>query len=180
VSLLRGLFGSGRKRPAEQYVASLMKDPEVADVEWLSECATSRDTDRARWELRYLRRALGLLVAQRDALDDQTASSVARLLGRATAADRNVAAPMIKLAERQFNERLSAYHDMMGMRGTGDGPSERVARTLLLLSGATRMGAEDLGQATALVDRYLDEAAAHLRHAFGVASLPEGVPPPRG
>ena len=48
------------------------------------------------------------------------------------------------IAERQFNDRLSAYREMIALRGTADGLSERIGRTLLLMSGAGRMGKEDL------------------------------------
>lgn len=156
-----------------------MEDPDPADVAWLADVATAGDADRARWELRYLRRAIGLLVAQRDALDDLTGSSVAHLLTEAMAADRNVAATMIRLSERQFNERLSAYREMMSLRGSGEGVAERVGRTLLLLAGSSRIGHEEVQAAAALVGRYMDACGERLRKAFGVASLPEGSPPPR-
>ena len=159
---------------------AIMEEPAAADVEWLTEAATAGDADRARWELRYLRRALGLLVAQRDALDDRTASSVARLLAESASADRNVAAAMIRVAERQFDERLSAYREMMALRGHADAMPERLGRTVLLLAGAPRVGQADVAQAAALVDRYLEESAERLRDAFGAATLPEGSPPAAG
>ena len=73
------------QRKADTYVASLMREPAEADVEWLARTATRGDADHARWELRYARRALGLIVAQRDALDDKTGSDVARTLAVAMA-----------------------------------------------------------------------------------------------
>src|SRR5262245_1967900 len=73
------LFARGRaerelQRKAEAFVAVLFREPDPADVQWLAEAATRGDTDHALWELRYARRALGLIAAQRDALDDRTAS----------------------------------------------------------------------------------------------------------
>ena len=61
-----------QRRRATTYVSALFAEPSEADVEWLSLHGTDCDTDHARWELRYARRALGLLGAQRDALDDRT------------------------------------------------------------------------------------------------------------
>ena len=62
------------QRKAESFVAVLFREPGAADVQWLAEAATRGDADHALWELRYARRALGLIAAQRDALDDRTAS----------------------------------------------------------------------------------------------------------
>lgn len=156
-----------------------MEEPAAADIEWLAETATADDRDRAGWELRYLRRALGLLVAQRDALDDRTASAVAHELTAAMAKDRNVAAPLIRLAERQFNERLSAYREMIALRGTAETLPERIGRTLLLMSGAGRMGKEDLARAATIAEQYMSDASDRLRAAFGTATLPETGTGPR-
>src|SRR5258708_38555538 len=90
------------------YVASLMREPEDADVEWLTRAATKGDADHARWELRYARRAVGLIVAQRDALDDKTGSAVAREFSAGVARDSNGSASAVQIAERQFNARISA------------------------------------------------------------------------
>src|SRR5947199_9634982 len=96
-------------RKAAAYVAAIFRDPDPTDVEWLATTATRGDTDHAQWELRYARRALGLIAAQRDALDDRTASIVARELSEAVSRDSRIAAGMTETAERQFNARLSAY-----------------------------------------------------------------------
>lgn len=173
--MLDGIF-SRRPGPAQQYVAVLMEDPAPADVAWLAAVATGGDEDRAAWELRYLNRSLGLLASQRMALDDRTASAVAHQLGEAMQADRHVAAAMVKLAERQFNERLSAYREMMAMRGVAESPEERVGRTLLLLAGAPRVGDEEVRGAAAVVVRLQARAVGALRDAFGEARLPAGGP----
>src|SRR5258708_19708103 len=93
------------------YVASLMREPEDADVEWLTRAATKGDADHARWELRYARRALGLIVAQRDALDDKTGSAVARALSDPVARDPSLNAPTLEIAERHFNPTITPYPD---------------------------------------------------------------------
>jgi hypothetical protein len=169
--------GHRAKQGTGAYVASLMSDPEAADVEWLAREATGGDSDRATWELRYLRRALGLLIAQRDAMDDRTGSSVAHQLALAMAADRNVAAPMVKLAERQFNERLAAYREMMHLRGSGEDFPERIGRALLLLSGSARVGPEEVRGAGSIVSRVAAAATEALGRSFGAVRLPDDVPP---
>lgn len=176
-----GALFARRPTAAQRYVAMVAAEPAQTDVRWLATSATGGDEDRAAWELRYLRRAIGLLVAQRDALDDRTASAVARELAVAMQADRHVAAAMVKVAERQFNERLSAYREMMAMRGLQDSPAERVSRTLLLLSGSTRVELDAIAQGAALVERWEDEAEQGLRSSFGDARplAPGGAPPDR-
>jgi len=164
-------------RRSAEYASALMQEPAAADVEWLSTVATRGDTDHAQWELRYLRRALGILVAQRDALDDRTPSEVLRALLHRMQKDQNVDGELIDLAERQFNARLSAYRDAFTSRGHGT-PSIRVAQNLLAFSGgpiraddpAVKRGAE-------LVSEYLGASNAALQAGFGKAELPEDVQP---
>src|SRR6478609_4419409 len=79
------------QRKAATYVAALFHEPAPADVEWLTANATRGDVDHAQWELRYARRALGLIAAQRDALNDRTASVVAREISEAFARDQHIA-----------------------------------------------------------------------------------------
>lgn len=165
------------KRKAEKFVSSLMLEPTVDDVEWLASQATRGDRDHARWELRYAKRALGLLAAQRDALDDRTGSVVARTLDEAFARDANIATDMIDVAERQFNARLAAYRDVLNARGGGPMPP-RLGQTLFAFAGgAFRNVDENITRAGAVVSGYLADANAALRDAFGTASLPENVPP---
>src|ERR1051325_10749845 len=90
-------------RRAERFVARLMEEPAPADVEWLAHVATREDQDHARWELRYAKRALGLIAAERDALDDRTASIVAKEIAEAFDRDQNVAAGRGETAERQLD-----------------------------------------------------------------------------
>jgi hypothetical protein len=161
-----------QRRRAARYVATLCAEPAEADVVWLSEHGTDHDVDHARWELRYARRALGLIAAQRDALDDRTASLVATELARSLASDPAIAPGKIRMAERQLNARLSAYGEALGNR-EGEGSGWHLGRTLLEFAGhrdAVRPNV--VASAGDLLARYLGEANAALRKSFGAATLP--------
>ncbi len=162
---------------AAAYVAALSSEPAAEDVQWLAAHGTDGDTDHARWELRYARRALGLLSAERDALDDRTASAVARELAAALVRDPNVARGKLRVAERQLNARLRAYADALSNR-EGAGTGWHLGRTLLRFAGRKEgSSAEDVARAGDLVCRYLAEANASLREQFGAPSLPEDAVP---
>ena len=151
---------------------ALCTEPAEEDVAWLSEHGTDCDTDHARWELRYARRALGLIAAQRDALDDRTASLVGTELARSLANDPAIAPGKIRMAERQLNARLSAYGDALGNR-EGEGSGWHLGRALLEFAGhrdAVRPNV--VAAAGDLLARYLGEANAALRKSFGAATLP--------
>ena len=164
------------QRKAEQFVQQVIGEPDPGDVAWLATTATRGDEDHARWELRYARRALALLVAQRDALDDRTGSLVARALGEAFERDDQIGTDRRDLAERQFNARLSAYRDAMGARGSD--VTTRLGQTLLAFSGGAFRDVDDnVRRAGALLDQYSKEANEALRTVFGAAALPEHVPP---
>ncbi len=164
-------------RRSAAYAAALMQEPSTADVEWLARDATRGDVDHAMWELRYLRRALGILVAQRDALDDRTPSESLRALVHRMQKDRNVDGGLVELAERQFNARLSAYRDAFTSRGQGSA-TMRVAQNLLAFSGGPiRTDDPAVLRGAEVVSRYLLESNAALRASFGAANLPEDVAP---
>lgn len=166
------------QRKADAFVATLMREPAEADVDWLAKSATKGDTDHARWELRYARRALGLIVSQRDALDDKTGSAVARTLADAMARDRSVDASTIELAERQFNARISAYRDGLDTKSSATPVATRLGQTLFAFAGgAFRDAKEDVAKGGALLSTYAAEANEALRAAFGTAQLPENLPP---
>jgi hypothetical protein len=159
------------RRRAEVFVRALHGEPADAAVQWLAERTAGRDADHARWELRYAMRALGLVVARRDALDDRTASAVAHALSEALRHDGRVAGGMRKVAERQFNTRLTLYADALSVRGPASGSAKRLGRALLEFSGSDSIR-DDAAVAPAgdlLVDY---EARAHesLRAAFGGAA----------
>lgn len=159
------------------YADALMQEPASDDIEWLGRVGTRGDIDHARWELRYLRRAVGILVAQRDALDDRTHSRVFRALLERMDRDRNVDAELRELAERQFNARLSAYRDAFTSRGHGT-PAMRVAQNMLAFAGGPIRAADPVVQRGAeLVGIYLASANEALRTTFGTAELPDDVVP---
>jgi hypothetical protein len=165
------------QRKAAAYVAALFREPAQSDVDWLAESATRGDVDHARWELRYARRSLGLIAAQRDALDDRTASVVAREIAEAFARDRNVAAGMLETAQQQFNARLSAYRDGLAARAGAPTPI-RMGQTLFAFAGGSfRLHDDNIVRAGELLAAYLAEANEALREAFGKAVLPENVAP---
>ena len=165
------------QRGSASYVAALMAEPANADVEWLSGTATRGDTDHATWELRYLRRALGIVVAQRDALADRTPSEVLRRLASRMARDPNVDGPLRELADRQFNARLSAYRDALTSRGHGT-PASRVAQNLLAFAGGPiRANDPAVVRGAGLVLEYLRLATETLHASFGTAELPDDIPP---
>ena len=165
------------RRSAAAYVEGLLAEPDSDDVTWLTSAATRGDGDRARWELRYARRAAGLLSAERDALDDRTASAVARELGESWASDRNIAAGKRHMAERQFNVRLLALGEAISARSSAEPTAARIGRALLMAAGATSPAPSDIERAGAIVARYLEQANESLRRLFGTASLPENIPP---
>jgi hypothetical protein len=165
------------QRKAASYVSVLFQEPAQPDIEWLTQTATRGDVDHAMWELRYARRALGLIAAQRDALDDRTASFVAREITEAFARDKNVAAGMLETAERQFNARLSAYRDGLAARAGAATPI-RMGQTLFAFAGGSfKLQDDNIVRAGVLLETYLADANEALRASFGTASLPENVPP---
>jgi hypothetical protein len=177
-SLWRG-WREARRRDARAaaYVGALTAEPPAEDVAWLAVNGTMGDEDHARWELRYARRALGLVTAQRDALDDRTASLVAHALERQMAADGSVAPEKRRIAARQLNARLRAYSDALARR-EAPGTSHFLGRVLLEFAG--RRDAADpavTGRAGEIAARYLEEANAALRDGFGAAALPPDVAP---
>lgn len=164
------------QRKANRFVDSLVSEPVPEDVAWLARVATRGDEDHARWELRYARRAIGLLVAQRDALDDRTGSLVARALSDAFERDERIDQARRDLAERQFNARLSAYRDALGARVPD--AAVRLGQTLLAFSGGSFRDVDlNVRSAGDLLDAYAKQANEALRTVFGTAALPEHVPP---
>lgn len=177
-SLWRG-WRDARARDArtEAYVASILEEPSPEDVGWLTANGTGGDADHARWELRYARRALGLVTAQRDALDDRTASDVAHALERAMEADTTVAPDKRRIASRQLHARLRAYAEAMQVRAA-PGTGWHLGSALLEFAGRQGpAGDEVIARAGDIAARYLEESNASLRDCFGTAALPEDVAP---
>ena len=168
------------RRRASNYVRALQREPSDADIAWLAANGTAGDEDHARWELRYARRALGLLAAERDALDDRTASVVARELTTSLQRDPNVAAAMLRVVERQLNARLRVYREALGTRDAGRTVRARLGQTLMSFAAGERKGGASEAQvahAGEVLARYLAESNEGLRREFGAAELPEDVPP---
>ncbi|HET7585999.1 MAG TPA: hypothetical protein VFK13_13875 [Gemmatimonadaceae bacterium] len=162
---------------AQSYVRAIVAEPDEAHVRWLAEQGTAGDIDHARWELRYARRALALLVAARDALDDRTASAVAHALSLALADDPAVAPGKVRVAERQLNDRLRAYGEALRNRD-GAGSGWHLGRTLLAFAGRRdAVPPAEVQYAAELLATYVVEANQALRERFGTASLPEDVAP---
>lgn len=165
------------RRRAGAYVRALFAEPEAAQVRWLADVGTRGDADHAAWELRYARCALGLLTAQRDALDDRTGSLVARAIERAFARDRRVSAATRAIAYRQFNVRLRAYGEVLTIR-QGRATTLRLGETLLAFAGVGAAAKPGVAAAAGdLLAAELVAANALLQREFGAASLPENVPP---
>jgi hypothetical protein len=161
---------------AAAYVAALFREPPDEDVHWLATQGTGGDLDHARWELRYAKRALGLLTAQRDALDDRTASAVAAALGRALARDAAIAPGRLRIAERQLNARLRAYGDALVSR-QGAGTGWHLGRALLDFAGRKEGSPADaVAKAGDVLARYLTESNEALRDHFGAPRLADDVP----
>jgi hypothetical protein len=167
-----------RRRRAVVIADALRREPDEADVVWLADAAANGDEDHARWELRYARAALGLLVAQRDALDDRTAAEISTAYTELLEADSRVAEDRRELAARQFNERLLGYREAMQVRGGPITPQDAAGRCLLAFaSDGARTAGAPLAYAIELLERYADESAVLLRTTYGEANLPEDVPP---
>ena len=166
-----------RRHRAALYVRSLLAEPAPADARWLADAASGGDVDHAAWELRYARRALGVLGAQRDALDDRTGSLVARALGESFARDPRIDPGKREIAERQFDVRLGSYREALAARGAREATGVRLARTLLAYAGRIAPTEGDLARAADLLGGYIAEANEALRHHFGAAVLPEHLPP---
>ena len=163
------------ERRATSFVAALMTEPDPQAVERLAAAGDS-DPDHARWELRYLRRAVGLLVAGRDSLDDRTASLVGRALARAVENDPSAAPAMRAISATQFNVRLRRYRDVIGQRGSARTPIAQVASAVLAFAGG-KSGEEQPAWASAWVAAEIDRCNEALRKEFGAANLPDDVAP---
>ncbi|MBI2795131.1 MAG: hypothetical protein HYX65_00315 [Gemmatimonadetes bacterium] len=175
----RALRGDGTPRArAGAYVSRLTGEPPADDVAWLAAIMLGHDEDHARWELRYAMRAIGLLVAERDALDDRTASLVAEALELALERDPNVAANMVNVAGAQFEARLAAYREAFHKRSARESQESRLARELLSFSSAVPGDRERaIREAAGVIARQAATAAEALRRAFGEARLPDDVKP---
>ena len=173
-----GLVAAWRlKRRAVSFVRTLFAEPDAQQVAWLASLEPNGDEDHARWELRYARRAAGLLAAQRDAVDDRTAAAVGRALSDAFHGDHTIARERADVALRQFNERLADYREVLAARQATP-TRQRLGQVLLTFLGRPTSATEDTAtRAGEIVDEALASANAALRREFGDVSLPENVTP---
>lgn len=167
-----------RERRAKLVAEALGREPDARDVAWLADAAANGDEDHALWELRYARGAIGLLLAQRDALDDRTAAELARAIAEMLEKDPRIADDRRDLAAAQFNERLVAYREAFQLRHGPISSADALGRCLLAFaSDGARTAGAPLAYAIKLLERYAEEARALLTQAYGEAKLPEDVPP---
>lgn len=164
------------RRDAERYAKASWAEPSDDAVRWLAREVAAGDEDHARWELRYLRRALAQLVAERDGLDDRTGAAVATALAERLRQDRGIARERLSIAERQSNLRLSRYRETLRERTGGPLPN-RLAGALVQVAAPGRPQRRDEPELAALVERELLDAQERLREIFGVAALPDDVRP---
>ena len=166
-------MGRDRRRRAMVYLASITKDVAPSDVEWLRAMSHSITESLALRELQFAKRALGLIVAERDALDDRTASDVAHQLASVI----NLEARRDTDAGRAWSERWRSYTGALAARGSSEAPAARLARVMLAATGTLAPDSPQLVRATQYILSVRSSANEALRAAFGAASLPEDVRP---
>ncbi len=165
-------------KAADRVLVALQAEPESTEVTWLASLMLRRDEDHACWEWRYARLALGVLVAERDALNDRIARDVALAVGASFARDPRVAADRLEMAVSQYQARLGAYRSAMAKRDGREGLEARLARELLTYAGAiTGDHAGAIARVGRVLRGYMLAAADALRTAYGTPDLPDDVPP---
>ena len=160
-----------RKRRALAYLQVMLGAPDPVDFEWMN--GVVNDERVAHRELAFGRRAIAIIVAERDALDDRTASNVAHLL--AAVIDKE-ASDQPDLG-RAWVERWRAYSAALAARSGGESISARLAKVLLAGAGVAQPSSQQIARATQFVIGTRSRANEALRAAFGEASMPEDVRP---
>lgn len=161
---------------ARGYVASLMAPP-AGDVVQKLAAISDGDADHALWELRYAIRSIGVLVAERDALDDRTSSDVVAALGVALQSDPHVAPDRRAIAERQLNDRLRGYRAALADRGAPGGTSARLGRVLLSFARTKTQDDAAVAFAADVIASMVTACNGALRTAYGEVNLPPDVAP---
>jgi hypothetical protein len=159
-----------RRRRVESYVGRMLREPDPATLSALEALAGAAVAHR---ELRFALLALGLIVAERDALDDQTAADVSHQLAPLLAADARRDPEVGKL----WLERWRAYTAALALRGSPEVPATRLARVLLAGAGVTAPTAAQLALLTSFVQENRGALNEALRAVFGAASLPDDIRP---
>ena len=160
-----------RRQRAERYLSALLAPPDASDVDWLAGLTGNRDG--AAQELAFARRAVGLIVAERDALDDRTASDVAHALTAVIDAE----ARRSPAAAPEWAARWRAYTAALAVRGQVEAPATRLGRVLLEGAGVGQPGTESVERAAQFIASHRARANEVLRSVFGVASLPDDIRP---
>ncbi|MEO7998563.1 MAG: hypothetical protein ABI852_14025 [Gemmatimonadaceae bacterium] len=162
-----------RRKRAAVYLGAITQHVAPSDIEWLTKLVDGRNGELAARELQFARRAIGLIVAERDALDDRTASDVAHQLATVISSEARQNA----VAGRAWSERWRAYTSALAARGSTESPAARLARVMLTGSGVAQPSAEELVRATQYILTVRTGANEALRTAYGSASLPEDIRP---
>ncbi|WP_411280184.1 hypothetical protein [Gemmatimonas sp.] len=149
----------------------MRRTPEPVDVTWLVSIGVTESV--ALRELTFATRAIGLIVAERDALDDRTASDVAHQLAPVL----NREAKGSVALGREWGERWRAFTAALAVRGNAETPATRIARVLLAGAGVADPSGEQLVRATQFVLDTRSAANLALRGVFGVATLPDDIRP---
>ncbi len=160
-----------RSRRAAHYLDRLLRAPQPDDIAWIASLGVAESI--AARELTFAKRAIVLMVAERDALDDRTASDVARQLAPVISREAKMSADL----GREWGERWRAYTAALAVRGSVEAPATRLARVLVVAAGISDPSS---GQLQRAVEFVLDTRAAAngaLRDAFGAASLPDDIRP---
>ena len=162
-----------RRRRAAVYLGAMTQHVAPADIEWLSRIVEGRNERLATRELEFARRAIGLIVAERDALDDRTASDVAHQLATIISSESR----RDSVAGRAWSERWRAYTGALAARGSLESPAARMARVMLAGTGVEAPTHEQLVRGTQHMLAVRSAANEALRTAYGSASLPEDIRP---
>jgi hypothetical protein len=160
-----------RRRRADGYLRGLLSPPPTTDIDWLAAIAGDRTV--AERELIFARRALGLVVAERDALDDRTAADVSHALTEVVASEARRSASVAA----QWTARRRAYSEVLAVRGQAEAPVTRFARVLLAGAGVAEPSEEALGRAAHFIQSTRTHANEALRATYGMATLPDDVRP---
>ena len=162
-----------RRKRALVYLSTITPNVARTDADWLTSIAPAASETLITRELQFARRAIGLIVAERDALDDRTASDVAHQLASVV----NLEARRDADAGRAWSERWRAYTGALAARGSSEAPAARLARVMLAATGIESPTTDELLRATQYVVSVRAVANEALRTAFGAASLPEDIRP---
>lgn len=161
-----------RRKRAAAYVVQLTADADLSGGEWLIELSPLAE-DTVRLELRLALQAIGLIVAERDSLDDNTAADVNHEL-QVVIREEGKGDESTTLIWR---DRWNSYSGAMMKRGVADAPAIRLARILLIAVGVLSPSAVELERTACWIlerRRWLNVA---LREAYGDVLLPEDIRP---